>query len=372
MAENLEHYNRHSTGPYSTLEAVQHHPELVPSTSPAPTYSTLEVSPKIDQGRFSTLPKAPYTADKGRFSAYGSSPPTSPKFEEGRFSTLEPYQHPDEPNTPGKTEGGLGAGGAESEPKKENWKRKRVCGIPLLFLVIGLVVVLAAIGAIVGGVVGSQKKNDPKPEPSTTTALGPVPSERPNNTKKVSNQTSNLYFNNTEYYPILYHFIIDVDGQERKLEDSLAHGRTPDDGVFLGPTINNGYQQWELAFVSPETKPSIPVPNKAVFWLRLVDTDQVLQIDREVWKTIFETKTDSERKDIPLLVKPFDHRSKDQMWYLGEPDSVLVKDSVLNVNMWTANWTMGIGPDDTAAMILNAPDKGKIWRLFNLSPLPPA
>lgn len=372
MAENSEHYNRHSTGPYSTLEAVHHHPELVSPTSPAPTYSTLEVSPKVDQGRFSTPIKASPTADKGRFSAYGSSPPTSPKFDEGRFSTLEAYQHPDEPITPAKTEGGLGADGTESEPKKENWKRKRVCGIPLLFLVIGLVVVLAAIGAIVGGVVGSRKKNDTKPEATPTVAESGtrIAGPKPGNTKAVTTQTSQAYFNSTPYYPIEYHFLVDLKGIQHRLEDSIPHGRTPDDGVFVGKVENNGYQQWDLTNVPEDKRPSTPEPDKALFWLRLQETDLVLQLNDEVVETIIGTKTNSSRNDVPLQLKAFNPDDTNQMWWLGAEDKEVKKDSIHNVRLWDVNWTMGIGSDNTVRMLRDSPDEGKIWRLFHLTPLP--
>lgn len=131
---------------YSTLEAVQHYPELQ-------SKKDVEISNGVHgKERFSTLESAPNTPD---LNSKGN-----------RYSTLEPYSPDHDHNE--KPGAGLGLAPvveASEEPKKNgSWKRKRVCGVPLLFLLIGVVVLLAVVAAVVGGVVGSRKKsNDPEP-----------------------------------------------------------------------------------------------------------------------------------------------------------------------------------------------------------------
>lgn len=131
---------------YSTLEAVQHHPELQ-------SKKDVEISNGVHgKERFSTLESTP-----------NSPAPYSPDLNSkgNRYSTLEPYS-PDHDHKE-KHGGGLGLapiGEASEEPKKGSWKRKRFCGVPLLFLLIGAVVLLAVIAAVVGGVVGSRKKSN--------------------------------------------------------------------------------------------------------------------------------------------------------------------------------------------------------------------
>lgn len=155
---------------YSTLEAVQHHHELQ-------SKKDVEISNGVHgKERFSTLESAP-----------NSPAPYSPDLNSkgNRYSTLEPYSPDHDHNE--KPTSGLGlapVAEASEEPKKGSWKRKRVCGVPLLFLVIGLVVLLAVVAAVVGGVVGSKKKsNDPEPtaqqsgESTTTGSSSPKASE---------------------------------------------------------------------------------------------------------------------------------------------------------------------------------------------------
>ena len=51
-----------------------------------------------------------------------------------------------------------------ADASKENWKKRRLCGIPLLFLLVGLVVVLVVIGTVVGGVVATRQRKDNAPQ----------------------------------------------------------------------------------------------------------------------------------------------------------------------------------------------------------------
>lgn len=132
MADAPEVYDNHST-----LEVLEHHPSAsrfaaqhveltinshLNGAHPANDHSTLELSPVPGQARFLTN------------EAYNTREKTS---------TVESSDSQQ-----------------SSEPAKEDWKRKRVCGIPLLFLFIGLLVVVAVIAAVVGGVLGSQSKSN--------------------------------------------------------------------------------------------------------------------------------------------------------------------------------------------------------------------
>lgn len=165
---------------YSTLEAVQHHPELQ-------SQKDVEISNGVHgKERFSTLESAPNSPAPN--SAY------SPDFNSkgNRYSTLEPM-NPDHDHNE-KPGAGLGltlVPEASEPPKKDDWKRRRVCGVPLLFLLIGVVVLLAVIAAVVGGVVGSRKKsNDPKPNQQQNGASTPesaptgkfIPGPKPSST----------------------------------------------------------------------------------------------------------------------------------------------------------------------------------------------
>lgn len=133
---------------YSTLEVAEHQPHQdlkftnnthMPVAHPA--YSTLEASPEFDHSR---------------------------------FSTLEPYVNPDAKDKSEKGAAGAAVDSKGSETQKEgNWKRKRVLGVPLLFLTIGLVVLVVVIGAVVGGVVASKskaQKEEPEQQQSGTSA----------------------------------------------------------------------------------------------------------------------------------------------------------------------------------------------------------
>lgn len=141
----------HVPADYSTLEAVQQHPELQ-------TKKNVEISNGVHgKERFSTLESAP-----------NSPAPYSPDFnsKSDRYSTLEPYSPDHDHNEkPGAGLGLAPVAEAFEEPKKGSWKRKRVCGVPLLFLLIGVLVLLAVVAAVSGGVVGSKKKLS-APEPA--------------------------------------------------------------------------------------------------------------------------------------------------------------------------------------------------------------
>ena len=62
----------------------------------------------------------------------------------------------------------------------------------------------------------------------------------------------------------------------------------------------------------------MPVQNKAASWLRLQETDLVLEADAEVWATIDGGEASS-RKDVPVKLAPFDpeERRRSKPYVLG-------------------------------------------------------
>lgn len=56
------------------------------------------------------------------------------------------------------------------------------------------------------------------------------------------------------------------------------------------------------------------------------------------------------------------------MWYLADPDVKLMKDKIFNLGLFNSNWTMGVGPDFRASMVLEQrPEDDLLSRFFNMT-----
>lgn len=157
MADAPEAYATHST-----LEAVQHHPSLSPFSTHDTKFANIQHAKAFHHGsEYSTLE-------------------LSPELDQCRFSTLKLQNKPDRADTSEKIAAVWTTDAHESPPQiKENWKRRRVCGVPMLFLLVGLVVVVAVIAAVVGGIVGSKSKSTATgPAQQKSGSASPLPSSK--------------------------------------------------------------------------------------------------------------------------------------------------------------------------------------------------
>lgn len=123
--------------------------------------------------------------------------------------------------------------------KKENWKRRRVCGVRLLFLLIGVALVVI-IATVAGAVDGPQSKDNGNAVTDSTVSSSPAPTNT-SISDGVCNQPSDPYFTNSILYSIMTEL---EDGKELRFEGAKAHNGTPVDAVFLGkPLWNDSYQR---------------------------------------------------------------------------------------------------------------------------------
>lgn len=291
--------------------------------------------------------------------------------QKDKFSTLESYRNADKADTSEKIALDSAISEEEVKPPKEAWKGRRVCGVSLLFLLIGgaLVVVIAA---VVGGVVGSRSKDARSPADATVSASPPA-----TNTSlpaAVSTQPSDPWFTKAVPYSI---WTESEDGAQSRFEGPKAHNRTPDDAVFLGsPVPGNSSQNWDFAWLSSDLATKYTPrtgPHRMIFYLRLQGTNLAAQIDDVVWDSIaFGNKINATRKDVPVVLRNFNAEEKNQMWYLNKADVAIKTDCMLNLGLFNSNWTMGVGPDFRASMVLEQhQEKVLTWKLLSLRP-PPA
>lgn len=355
---------------HSTLEVVEDHPDAkkfaysqaANGLQPTPN-STLEVSHKDD------------------------------------FSTLESYRNPDKDPTSEKIALHPTAEEDEElkrgEKKEGGWRRRRVCGVPLLFWAVALALVVV-VAAVVGGVMGSRAQPSGTAMVDSTAAAstssgastGSVITTVPVATPTSTSNPSDPFFTGSVLCSVFTQSQSDARGR-RFLESATPHNRTPSDGVFIGSMIGNlsleaeldkalpesAGQRWDVGYLPDELKAEyLPQSGQGntPFYLRLHGTNLAAQIDDVVWDSIdFGNRPNASRRDVPIVLREFKAEEKNQMWYLGVDERTMTKDSILNLGLFNENWTMGGGPDDRAAMVLEGRQEDElVWRLFALAPRP--